>query len=156
MKLSTRITIAVLLVAGSSGVVYAYNRHGDWGMTSAEKIEFVGDRVSKELGLSDEQRQKFTSLAETFTAAMQEIRPSRDERIGEIAQLLQEPGFDQARALELVQQRTRTIDARAPEVIASLAGFVDSLSEDQRRQLLEFVQHRHGHHRHDEHHRQTD
>jgi Spy/CpxP family protein refolding chaperone len=110
MKLSTRIITAVLLVVGSSGVVYAFSKHGDWGMSSAEKVEFVGDRVSKKLGLDDFQRQNFDQLAQTVVEIMQEVKPSREQGINEISELLQEPGFDQAQALQLVQQRTRLFD----------------------------------------------
>lgn len=147
MKLSTRIVTAVLLVAGSSGVVYAFSKHGDWGMSSAEKIEFVSDRVTRKLELDDMQRQNFEQLAQMVVEIMQQVRPSHDQRIDEIMQLLQQPGFDQARALELVQQRTRLIEEKAPEVIASLAVFLDSLTTGQREQLQELIRHRHEHHR---------
>jgi Spy/CpxP family protein refolding chaperone len=148
MKLSTRIITAVLLVAGSSGVVYAFSKHGDWGMTPAEKIEFVSDRVSKKLELDDAQRQKFTDFAETVSGIMQEVKLSREQRHTEIASLLEEPALDQARALQLVQQRTRMIDEKAPEVIASLAIFLDSLNTEQRAELQEFIDKRHDNHRH--------
>jgi Spy/CpxP family protein refolding chaperone len=82
---------------------------------------------------------------------MQQVRPSREQRFEEISALLREPVFDQARALQLVQQRTRLIDEKAPEVIASLAAFLDSLTPAQRMQLQEFVRDRHDHHRHDRH-----
>jgi Spy/CpxP family protein refolding chaperone len=146
MKLSTRIITAVLIVVGSSGVVYAFSKHGDWGMSSAEKVEFVSERVSKKLGLDDLQRQNFDQLAQTVVEIMQEVKPSREQHINEISELLQEPGFDQARALQLVQQKTRLIDEKAPQVIASLGIFLDSLSAEQRQQLQEFMKQRHGHH----------
>lgn len=146
MKLSTRIITAVLLVVGSSGVVYAFSKHGDWGMSSAEKVEFVSERVSKKLGLDELQRQNFDQLAQTVVEIMQEVKPSREQHINEISELLQEPGFDQARALQMVQQKTRLIDEKAPQVIASLGIFLDSLSAEQRQQLQELMKHRHGQH----------
>ena len=33
MKLSKRVIAAVLIIIGSSGAVYAYSKHGGWGMT---------------------------------------------------------------------------------------------------------------------------
>jgi len=148
MKLSTRIITAVLIVAGSSGAVYAFSKHGDWGMSSAEKIEFVGDRVTKKLGLDTVQRQNFDQLAQTVVDIIKEVKPSREQRMSEISELLQGSVLDQARALELVQKRTRMIDEKAPEVIASLAIFIDSLDAEQRRKIQEFAQHHHEHHRH--------
>ena len=145
MKLSTRILAAVLLVAGSSGVVYAVSKHGDWGMTPAEKVEFVSDRVTKKLDLTEIQRQKFVALAESVVTTMQEVKPGREQHMAEITGLLEQPVFDQARALQLIQNKTQLVNDRAPGLIASLGEFVDSLNAQQKQQLQEFLQHRHKH-----------
>ena len=145
MKLSTRILAAVLLVAGSSGVVYAVSKHGDWGMTPAEKVEFVSDRVTKKLDLTEIQRQKFVALAESIVTTMQEVKPGREQHMAEITGLLEQPVFDQARALQLIQNKTQLVNDRAPGLIASLGEFVDSLNAQQKQQLQEFLQHRHKH-----------
>ena len=148
MKISTRIITAVLLVAGSSGAVYAVSKHGDWGMSADEKVEFISDRVTSKLDLDDVQRQKFTELAELVADILQEVKPTREERFEEIASLLQEPSFNQARALEIIQQKTQLVNEKAPLVITSMAGFLDSLSMEQKQELQEFMQHRHGRHHH--------
>jgi len=147
MKLSTRIITAVLLVAGSSGVVYAFGKHGDWGMTPAEKAEFVSERVTKKLDLDSQQQQKFDDLANLVVEIMQQARATREHQVSEISQLLEDPSFNQARALELIQQKTQLVNDKAPLVIGSLAVFVDSLNSDQKQELQEFMQrrHRHGH-----------
>ena len=147
MKLSTRIITAVLLVAGSSGVVYAFGKHGDWGMTVDEKIEFVSERVTRKLDLDDMQREKFEELAELAATTMRQVKPTREQHFGEVSALLQEPSFNQARALELVRQKTQLVNEQAPLLIATLAGFVDSLDAAQKQQLQEFLQQRHGRHR---------
>ena len=148
MKTSTRIITAVLLVAGSSGAVYAFSKHGDWGMNVDEKVEFISDRVTDKLDLDDLQRQKFTELAELVADTLQEVKPTREQRFDEIASLLREPSFNQARALEMIQQKTQLVNEKAPLVIASMAGFLDSLSMEQKQELQEFMQHRHGRHHH--------
>jgi Spy/CpxP family protein refolding chaperone len=146
MKISTRIITAVLLVAGSSGAVYAFSKHSDWGMSADEKVEFISDRVTSKLDLDEVQRQKFTELAELVADTLQEIKPGREERFDEIASLLQEPSFNQARALEMIQQKTQLVNEKAPLVISSMAGFLDSLSMEQKQELQEFMRHRHGRH----------
>lgn len=147
MKLSTKIITAVLLVAGSSGVVYAVSKHGDWHMTPEEKVEFVTDRVTKKLDLDNQQRQNFTTLAETVTQIMLDAKAGKQQQINEIGALLQEPSFNQARAMEIVQQKTRMVNEKAPLVISSLAVFLDSLNAEQKQELQEFVKN-HRHHRH--------
>jgi len=152
MKLSTRIVTAVLLIAGSSGAVYAFNKHGDWGMTPEEKVEFVTDRVTKKLELDATQRQNFNELASLVAGIVTDARAEKREQIEELSAMIEQPNFDQARALELVQQKTAMINQKAPQVIASLAIFLDSLNASQKLQVQEFVEHRHRHHgRHDDH-----
>ena len=148
MKLSTRIITAALLIAGSSGAVYAFSKHNDWGMSPEEKVEFVTERVTRKLDLDSQQQQNFAELAATVAQIMQDARITKAQNFTEIEALLQEPSFNQARALELIQQKTRMINEKAPLVITSLAVFLDSLSGEQKLQMQEFVQHRHQHHRH--------
>ena len=149
MKLSTKIIAAVLLIAGSSGVVYAFSKHGDWGMSPEEKVEFVTDRVTKKLELDRQQQENFTQLAQMVAQLMMDARATRAQHFTEIEALLEEPSFNQARALELLQQKTQMVNEKAPLVISSLAVFLDSLSADQKQELQGFLEHRHKHrHRH--------
>ena len=148
MKLSTKIITAVLLVAGSSGVVYAFSKHSDWGMTPQEKVEFVTERVTNKLELDNQQQQNFTQLAELVAQIMIDARASKSQHVAEIEELLQQPSFNQARALEMVQQKTSLINEKAPLVISSLAVFLDSLSAEQKQELQGFIQHHRKHHRH--------
>ena len=145
MKLSTRIITAALLIAGSSGAVYAFSKHNDWGMSPEEKVEFVTERVTRKL---DQQQRNFGELAATVVQIMQDAKITKAQNVTEIEALLQEPSFNQARALELVQQKTSMINEKAPLVISSLAVFLDSLTVEQKQQMQEFIQHRHQHHRH--------
>ena len=92
MKLSSKIIIAVLAVAGSTSAVYAVSRHGDgWHMTPDEKVEFVTERVTKKLELDSQQQQNFTALAESMAQIMLDARASREQHIDEISALLEEP-----------------------------------------------------------------
>ena len=148
MKLSTRIITAALLIAGSSGAVYAFSKHNNWGMSPEEKVEFVTERVTRKLDLDSQQQQNFAELAATVAQIMQDAKITKAQNLTEIGVLLKDPSFNQARALELIQQKTRMINEKAPLVITSLAVFLDSLSVEQKQQMQEFVQHRHRHHRH--------
>ena len=67
-----------------------------------------------------------------------------------VQQLLAEPTLDQSKALEMIRQTTQMINDKAPETIASLANFLDSLDADQKAELRGFVEqkmkHKHGNH----------
>jgi Spy/CpxP family protein refolding chaperone len=116
-------------------------------MSADEKVEFVSERITRKLDLDDEQRQKFVEMAELVATTMQQVRPTREQRSDEISTFLQEPSFNQARALELIRQKTQLVDDQAPLLVAAMASFVDSLNAGQKQQLQEFLQHRRGHHR---------
>lgn len=148
MKLSTKIITAVLIIAGSSGAVYAFGKHNHWGMSPEEKIEFVTERVTRKLELDSQQQEHFGKLAQTVARLMLDARATREQQVNEIGALLQNPSFNQARALELVQQKTQMINENAPLVITSLAVFLDSLNTQQKQQLQDFIQHHRRHHRH--------
>lgn len=148
MKTSSKIIAAILLIAGTSSAVFAYGGRDHWKMSPQEKKEFVTSKISKKLNLDSQQQQNFSQLAQTVIALMAEAEAGKTEHMGEIQQLLEEPSFDQAKALEMVQQKTQLINDRAPAVIASLGGFLDSLSGEQKLELQSMIKHRHEHHRH--------
>ena len=148
MKLSTKVIVAVLAVAGSTSAVYAFSRHGGWHMTPDEKVEFVTDRVTKKLELDSQQQQNFNTLAESVAQIMIDVRAARGQHFDEISALLQEPSLNQARVLELVQQKTQMINEKAPLVVSSLAVFLDSLNAEQKQELQDMIEHRRRHHGH--------
>ena len=148
MKRSTLLIILALIAVGGTGAVYAYGKHGHWHMTPEEKVELVTDRVSKKLELNSQQRQNFVGLAEAVAQIMIDARSSKAQHLAEISQLLEEPSFNQARAMEMVQQKTDMIDNKAPLLVSQLAIFLDSLTTEQKQKLRGYIEHHHEHHRH--------
>lgn len=148
MKISRTLIAATVLIIGGTGAAYAFAKHGHWHMTPAEKVEFATERVSKHLELDDLQRQNFTALAELVAQIAIDARASKAEQMAELEQMLSAPVLDQALALQMVREKTRMLDDKAPEVIASLAVFLDSLQPEQKQELREFIEHRREHYRH--------
>ena len=147
MNKTTKIVMASLLALGVSGGVLAYGAHNHWGMNSDEKVEFVTDRVSKKLDLDDVQRQNLEVLAKDMMALVEEMRSGREAHMNEIQQMLGDPVLDQNRVIKLIQDKTQSINDRAPATVASLALFLDSLTTEQKSELQSFVADR-MHHRH--------
>jgi len=149
MKRSSKIIAAVLLIAGSTTAVYAFGQHGHWNMSPEEKVEFISDRVTKKLDLDDQQRQNFTALAELVAQIMIDAKANKEQHVADITNLLQEPSFNQARALELIQQKTQMVNEKAPLVISSLAVFLDSLNSEQKQQMQTMLERHRMHRQHD-------
>ncbi len=150
MKRTSLIIATGILVVASIGGVYAYGKHGHH--SPEQKAEFVTKKVSRYLELDAAQKQNFVVLADLVTTIMVEAKANKTEHFAEVETLIAEPNLDQARALGLVQKHTSLIDEKAPEVIASLAIFLDSLNPEQKGELMEFVEHRskhRGHRNHD-------
>lgn len=149
MKRSTKIIAVTLLVAATSSAVFAYGRQGPWNMNEQEKAEFIIDRVSKKLDLNDVQTQSFGELTDTVLAIIVEGRANKEEHMQMVKDLLQEPVLDQAKVLQIVQQKTQMVNDKAPAVVASLAGFLDTLSPEQKNNMQEMLErhheHKHGH-----------
>ena len=80
---------------------------------------------------------------------MKDVRSNRADHMDTVQAMLSEATLDQAKALEMVRQKTDMINARAPAVVASVAGFLDSLDSDQKELLREHMNSRMDHHRQD-------
>lgn len=147
MKRSTKIIAAVLLIAGSTSAVFAFNKHGHWQMSPEEKVEFVTDRVTKKLELDAQQQRNFTDLTELVVQIMLDAKASKAQQIDEIKGMLQDPSFNQAAALDLIQKKTQMVNEKAPLVISSLAVFLDSLNNEQKQRMQEIFENHRKHHR---------
>ncbi len=155
MKKSTKIVIATAIFLGISGGVFAFGKHGHWGISLEDKAEFVTERVTKKLNLNDSQQQNLQSLVNDSLVLMKEMRAEKEAHKVQVEEMLAEPVLDQGRALQLINAKTRQISDKAPEIIASLALFLDSLDADQKSQLQAIIgngmhhRHRHAEHNHD-------
>ena len=80
---------------------------------------------------------------------MKEVRSNRVDHMDIVQGMISEPTLDQSKVLEMIRQKTDMINQKAPNVVASIAEFLDSLNAEQKQQLREHMKTR-GHHRHQE------
>ena len=150
MKKSTKIIGLAVLALGVTSGVFAYGAHHAWRMSPEDKAEYVTGKITEKLELNTTQQENLRKLSVDLIQIMSDFRSDRKAHMETLQQLLSEPTLDQARALQLVQQKTEMINRKAPEIIASLAGFLDSLDGEQKNQLREHfgdrMRHRNEHH----------
>jgi len=146
MKRTTIVVAATVLVASlAGGTAWAKHRYG--GME--KKANFMVKYISSEMELDDSQKQALTSLKDQVLAARSGMRTEMASIREQAKGLVEADNFDQAAALDLVTARTSAINQMAPEVIASLGVFLDSLNAEQKAQVMEFInEHRGRRHRH--------
>jgi periplasmic protein CpxP/Spy len=116
------------------------SKHGEGHM--AQRQGKMLERMASRLDLDETQKQKLAALATQMQAQRQAMmggmKPARHDMLA----LLSGPTFDQARAQALVQEKTQQMQAQAPQLIAAMADFYDSLRPEQQAQVREFAQSR--------------
>ena len=146
MKKSSKIIIASVLTVGVAGGVFAYGAHHHYSnMTPQEKAEMISDRVERKLELNQEQRQNLDVLALHIADLMQEVKKNRQARMQMFDELISDGPIDQAALLQKINDKTALVNEKAPELVAKVAGFVDSLDADQKAEIRDMVEHRRGH-----------
>lgn len=140
MQRSTKIITAVALTFGIAGGALAYGKHkwGDPETRAKHAVAYVAD----ELELDDAQTLKLETLKDTLLSTGQkfrtEVRPAR----GQLVELIGAESFDRDRALSLITGKTSFVEENAPEVLAAMGDFFDSLSAEQKAEVVERIEHR--------------
>lgn len=93
--------------------------------------------ISSELELTGDQESKLVILMEELLNLGDEFREDRGALRDEIIRMLASSEIDQARILELIDEKQKQIDEFAPVIISRVADFHQSLSLDQRKKLGE-------------------
>ena len=149
MKKSTKIIAVTVLALGVSSGVMAYGAHSAWKTSPEKKAEYVTEKMTENLELDAIQQEYLRALSGDLLEIMQQVRLNRGEHREMVQQLLSESTMDQVKVLQMVQQKTQMINDRAPQLIASFAGFLDSLDSEQKKELREHMgEHMSRHHEH--------
>ena len=149
MKKSTIIIAVTVLALGVTSGVMAYGAHSAWKMSPEKKAEYVTDKMTENLELDAIQQEYLRVLSGDLLEIMQAVKSNRSEHREMVQQLLSEPALDQVEVLKMVQQKTQMINDRAPQLIASFAGFLDSLDSEQKKELREHMGEHMGRHHED-------
>ncbi|AOS79391.1 MULTISPECIES: Spy/CpxP family protein refolding chaperone [Hydrogenophaga] len=138
---------SVTVLAGGLAACGHRGQHAQ-GPASAEQVaEWRGkavDRVTRKLDLTAEQRQKFEVLADKLIAQRAAMIGQSQGPRTEMKALVAGEKFDRARALNLLDEKTRVLQMSTPEVITALADFYDSLNPAQQAEVREFLDKRRG------------
>jgi len=113
--------------------------HGKFGGMNAEKAEFIVSRISHKLDLNEVQEQHLDNLKDTMLNLKAERTEKRNPR-ELVKAMLADPVLDEATVLNLIQERTNRINQKAPQVVSALADFTNSLSDEQRAEIIETVE----------------
>jgi Spy/CpxP family protein refolding chaperone len=126
------VTLTVVVVAG--GIAF-----GKFGGGFDARADRVVHHVERELNLDPTQSASLRALKSELSGLRREVRQNRDEEINALFALVTASRFDQQEALAMIEDKTRVINSRAPELVSIIARFLDSLSPDQKAILNEHL-----------------
>lgn len=144
MKRSTKIITAVVLTFGIAGGAVAYGKH-KWGDPEM-RAKHVVSYVSEELKLDAAQSDKLIALKDQLLDTGKQMRSEMQPLHGDISSLIGADTFDQVKALELINSKTALMNQNAPDVLAAMGNFLDSLNAEQKAEVMEFIEHKRGRH----------
>ena len=138
---------ASVLFGGLAACSHRYHDGYGQGMSEEDAAKMrarVMDRVSSRLDLDEAQKAKPGVVADQFRAGRQALRGNTDPR-SEVQSLVAGNTFDRAKAKQLIDAKTSTVQSKSPELIAAFGDFYDSLKPEQQQKVRDFMQRgRHG------------
>ncbi len=146
MKRSTKIITGVILSVGVVTGAVAYGKH-KYGDPSA-RAAYMVDYISEELSLDSTQEQSLIALKDEIMSTRLSMRDQFGPMKEEVRSLISADTFDQTKALQMIDDKTAKIREVAPGVVAAMGNFLDGLSEEQKAEVVEFIDHRAKHRRH--------
>lgn len=146
MKKTSKIILVSVLTLGVAGGVFAFGAHHHYSnMSAQEKAEMISDRIDRKLELNSQQKDNLDALAFHMADLMQQVKQNRQSRFEMMNEILSDGPMDQAALLQKIQDKTTLVNEKAPEVVAKLAVFVDSLDEEQKAEIKQMIEKRQGH-----------
>lgn len=124
---------------------------GAWMHDDAARAEHRAKRVerlSTDLGLNEEQKQKLAAFFDKLGEQRKAMMGDWKGRHEKIQTLLKGESFDRERAQVLLNEKVSALQSKGPELIGAAADLYDNLNADQQQKLREFLERRHGHRDH--------
>ncbi len=135
--------LAVVLGVLTLGAFTAYagSGHGcgGWkhGGDPEKRAAFMEKRMTKKLDLNESQVAKLKTVQQIFIDFHKQRKENTRQ---ELLSLLDAPELDQSKALSLLEDRGAQIRKTAPQMIAAIAEFTNSLSDEQREKMKKVIQ----------------
>lgn len=134
MKLTKRTIIYISGIALLTTSIVACNRG-----TPEERGERIVEKVTEELELTATQQAKLSEVKNEFLETRKTMRSNREQTKTDIQEMLKQPTLDRNKANSIVNQHIETIHSRSPVIIDAIGDFYDSLDDEQRVELREFI-----------------
>ncbi len=130
-KLVAIIVGAAMVVGFLSWGAYAHRSHGHHRM----------DWIAKRLNLDDQQKVKLEAIHEAMKQARAEFKDERAALLDEVEAQVKSDQLDQAKVLQLFEQRHARMNQAAPQIIAKVAELHATLTPEQKAEVIKHLDH---------------
>ena len=114
--------------------------------TPEEKAEFVSERISDELELSESQQALLSNLKDKALLAGKAMKDNKQEMKSNLVALISQPSIDHDQITLFMDSTLASMHTGADDVIPSFIAFHASLTEEQKTQVVEFIESHRKHH----------
>jgi len=150
MTRTKKIVLGTLISIVTLGGLITYaapGQHcGKFAGMNSDKAEFMVNRITSKLDLNTQQKLNLVNLKDTILEQKQKHKGENPRDI--LKTLLADPVLDEATILSIAKERTTAMNQAIPQVVSALATFTNSLSNEQRAEIIEmterFSKHRSG------------
>lgn len=125
-------------VVATLGLIVGAGAYAGKHYSKSMKGEFMIYKLEKELDLSTEQVDNLKNI-QSYMKAKHESH-DHDAGKAKLVEMLKSPQLDQAQVLAMIDEKMQNMRAQAPEMLSKIAGFTDSLSAEQRTEMLEMIE----------------
>ena len=116
--------------------------------TPEEKAEFISERISDELELNDTQQTLLNTLKDKALLASKTMKDNKKEMKSNLVTLISQPSIDHDQITLFMDSTMASMHTSVDDVIPSFIAFHASLSEEQKTQVINFIESHRKHHDH--------
>ncbi len=152
MKMTKKTALLTMGLLGFilAGTVFAFGGHHH---NPEERATYMVEKITKKLSLNNEQKNKLTVLKDSMLTLRSDIKQDKAVLKQDLLSSVSGTTLDEAVILGHIEQKAETLHTRAPEFVAALGEFYNSLDANQqekvRTKINKFVQ-RMQHHDYDD------
>ncbi|MEK6748052.1 MAG: Spy/CpxP family protein refolding chaperone [Pseudomonadota bacterium] len=133
------IIVVTLLAAGAAlAAGCTHWRHKN----PEEHAAYMVEKTTKKLDLNAPQIAKLNVLRDQILAVAKEHKQVHATMHKDVLSLFSQPTFDRQGVTNMVSERTKTVNEKAPAIINAFGDFYDSLDAKQQAKLKEFLEDR--------------
>ena len=114
--------------------------------TPEEKAEFVSERISDKLELNETQQTLLNTLKDKALLAGKSMKDNKTEMKGNLVALISQPSLDHDQITLFMDSAIASMRTNVDDVIPSFIAFHASLTEEQKTQVVEFIESHRKHH----------